>query len=77
MIFHFKMAQNLVAEHYGRYFDMIFYFLTAQSLFAEHAEKYFDMIYHFLVALYLVAEHLKEDMLTDLSPMTMNKNRLS
>ena len=37
MIFYFKTAQNLVAEHYERY----------QNLVAEHYERYFKMIFHF------------------------------
>ena len=31
MIFHFKAAQNLVAEHYEVVFDMIFHFMTTQN----------------------------------------------
>ena len=32
MIFYFKTAQNLVADHDGRNFDMIFHFMVAQKL---------------------------------------------
>ena len=41
------MAQNLIAEHYGRYFYTIFHFKTAQNLIAEHYERYFYMIFLF------------------------------
>ena len=33
MIFHFKAAQNLIAEHYERDFDMIFHFKAASFHF--------------------------------------------
>ena len=47
MIFHFKAAQNLVAEIYERDFGMFFYFKTAQNFVAEHYERDFDMIFPF------------------------------
>ena len=31
MIFHLKEAQNLIAEHYERDFDMIFHFNAAKN----------------------------------------------
>ena len=34
MIFHFKAARNLVAEHHEIDFDLIFHFKVAQNLFA-------------------------------------------
>ena len=34
--FHFKAAQNLVAEHYERNFDTIFHFKAAQNLVAKY-----------------------------------------
>ena len=37
-IFHYKEAQNLVAEHYVRDFYMIFQFKEAQIFAAEHYE---------------------------------------
>ena len=36
MIFCFRTAQNLVAEHYTKDFDMILHFKVAQNLVAEH-----------------------------------------
>ena len=56
MIFHFKVAQHTVAEHYERDFDMIFYFRTVQNLVAEHCERDFDMISYIKMARNLVAE---------------------
>ena len=47
MIFYFKAAQHLVADHYIRDFDMIFKFIAAQNLVAEHYERDFDMIFYF------------------------------
>ena len=35
IIFHFTMAQNMVAEHYGTDFVMIFHFMAAQNLTAQ------------------------------------------
>ena len=40
MIFHFKAAQNLVAEHYERDFDTIFHFMVAQNVVAEQYERF-------------------------------------
>ena len=34
MIFHFMAAQNLVAEHYERDFDIIFHFKADQKVVA-------------------------------------------
>ena len=36
MIFHFKVAQNLVAEHDERAFNMIFHNKFVKYLVAEH-----------------------------------------
>ena len=36
MIFCYKTAQHLVAEHNERDFVMIFHFMVAQNLAAEH-----------------------------------------
>ena len=49
MIFHLKAAQNLIAEHYRRDFDMIFHLKldTAQNLFGLQHERDFHMIFHF------------------------------
>ena len=57
MIFHFKTAQNLVAEHYERDFDLIFRLKAEQKLVVEQCELDFYMIFHFKEAQYLVAEH--------------------
>ena len=46
MIFHFKVAQNLIADHYERYFDLIFHFMADQNLVAEHYEIDFDMFFN-------------------------------
>ena len=45
MIFDFKVAEHLVAEHYERDFDMISRFMVAQNLVvAKHYERgYVDM----------------------------------
>ena len=43
MIFHFKTAQNLIAEHYERDFDSIFQFKTAQKRGSDHYETDFYM----------------------------------
>ena len=45
MIFHFKVAQILVAENYEMYFDIIFHFKAEQILVAEHYERDFAMIF--------------------------------
>ena len=42
MIFHFKAAQNLVAELYERELDMMFHFL-ARQLGCKTYERYLDM----------------------------------
>ena len=49
MIFHLKAAQNLIAEHYRRDFDMIFHLKleTAQNLVGLQHERDFHMIFHF------------------------------
>ena len=39
MIFHFKTAQNLIAEHREKDFNMIFHFIVAQNLVEEHYES--------------------------------------
>ena len=39
MIFNFKAAHNVVAEHFETHFDMIFHTITAQNLVAEHYES--------------------------------------
>ena len=57
MIFHYKAAQNLVAEHYERDFDLIFRLKADQNLVIEHCEWDFYMIFHFKEAEHLVAEH--------------------
>ena len=46
MIFHLKAAQNFIAQHEERDFDMIFYLKleTAQNLFRQHHERDFHMI---------------------------------
>ena len=38
MIFHYKTAQKVIAEHCGKDFDMIFQFKMAQNLVAGHNE---------------------------------------
>ena len=60
MIFHFKLVQNLVAEHNERDFDKIFYYkeVQNQNFVAEHYEIDFEIIFHFEEAQNLVAEHL-------------------
>ena len=57
MIFHYKAAQKLVAEHNERDFDLIFRLKPDQNLVVEHCEWYFYMIFHFKEAEHLVAEH--------------------
>ena len=58
MIFCFKTAQNLVAEHYKRNFDMIFHYMRLRTqLAAEHYVRDFYMIFQFKVAQNFVAEH--------------------
>ena len=47
MTFHFKVAQNLVAEHYDRDFEIIFHFKAVEKVVAEHYERDFDMVFHF------------------------------
>ena len=63
MIFHFKAAQNLVAEHehYVRDFDMIFHYKEAQNFIAEHYVIDFDMIFHITAAQNMVEEHYQRD----------------
>ena len=75
-IFHFKPAQNFVAEHYERDFDMIFHFKPAQKLVAEHYERDFVMVFHSKAAQNLVAEHYERGY-DRLTIMAMNKNRFS
>ena len=50
MIFHFKAAQNMVAEHYVRDIDMIFHYKAAQNLDVEPYERYWKLINKLLVA---------------------------
>ena len=50
MIFNFMFAQNFVAEHHKRDFDMIFSFIGVQNLVAEHHDRDFDMIFNFMAA---------------------------
>ena len=38
MIFHYKAAQNLVAEHYERDFGFIFCLKADKNLVVEHCE---------------------------------------
>ena len=45
MIFHYKAAQNLVAEHYERDFDLIFRLIADQNLVVEHCE--WDFLHDF------------------------------
>ena len=40
------MAQNVVAVHYEKDFDMIFHFNVAKNFVAEYDERDFDMIFH-------------------------------
>ena len=47
MIFLYKAAQNLVAEHYETNFDLTFRLKTDQNLVVEHYEWDFYMIFHF------------------------------
>ena len=49
MISHLKAAQNLIAEHCGRYFDMIFHLKleTAQNLVGQQHERDFHVIFNF------------------------------
>ena len=46
MIFHLKEAQNLIAEHYKRDFDMIFHFDAAKNFVAEHEERDFELFFN-------------------------------
>ena len=39
MIFHLKEAQNLIAEHYERDFDMIFHFNAAKNFKLQTTRK--------------------------------------
>ena len=57
IIFHYKGAQNLVAQHYERDFDLIFCLKADQNLVVEHCEWDCYMIFHFKEAEHLVAEH--------------------
>ena len=72
MIFHFKAAQNLVAEHYERYSDMIFHFKAAQNLVAEHYERYSDMIFLFMPETCWF-QSIMQEILTWLSTSRWNK----
>ena len=63
MIFCFKTAQDLIAEHYGRYFDMIFHFKAAQIFVAEHYEIDFDFFFHFMQLNTWLQNTVKEDRL--------------
>ena len=65
MTFYFKAAQNLVAEHYERDFDMTFHLKVAQNLVAEHYERDFNMIYY-------LKKEVKEIWLTGLALMAIN-----
>ena len=47
MIFNFKTAQNLIAEHYERDFDSIFQFKTTQKRGSDHYERDFYMNCYF------------------------------
>ena len=60
-IFHFKVDQNSVAEHYEIDFDMIFRLNAAQNLILEHYIIEFYMIFHFKAAQNMVAEHYERD----------------
>ena len=56
------MAQNMVAEHYERYFDIIFNFKAKQNLVVELIyERDFDMIFISMAAHILVAELYETD----------------
>ena len=66
----------MVTDYYEIVYDMILRrFKEAQNLVAEHYEGNFDMIFHFLVAQNLVVDRItmKEDRLTGLALMAMNK----
>ena len=67
----------MVAEPYGREFDMIFYYKAAQNLVTEHNERDFDMILYFKVAQNLVAEHYERDfdIIFDLKKFNMKGKR--
>ena len=41
MVFHYKEAQNFIAEHYEIDFEIIFHFKVAQNLVAEYFRKIF------------------------------------
>ena len=45
MIFHYKAAQNLVAEHYERDFDLMFRLKADQNLVVEHCEWVFTWFF--------------------------------
>ena len=47
MIFHLKAAQNFIAEHEERDFELIFQFKTAQNVVRRQHERDFHMIFHF------------------------------
>ena len=71
---HFKSAQNLVAEHYERDFDMIFNVKTVQNLVAEHCERDFDMISILWWLKTLLQSTMKEDIgSTNLTLKAMKK----
>ena len=44
-ILHLKEAQNLIAEHYERDFDMIFHFNAAKNFVADYEERDFELIF--------------------------------
>ena len=50
MIFHLKAAQNIIAEHEERDFELIFQFKTARNVVRRHYERDFNIILEKLVA---------------------------
>ena len=42
-----KAAENVVAGHYDRDFEIIFFFKAAEKVIAERYEKDFDMLFQF------------------------------
>ena len=61
MVFYYKAAQNLIAEHNER--DIIWFSTIERfkNLVAEHYVRDIDMIFHYKAAQNLAAEHYVRD----------------
>ena len=77
MNFHFMLAQKLVAECYERDFGMILLFKAAQNSVAEHYEREYEMIFTLWLLKTWLRRTIKEDRLTGLAILVMNKNEFN